>query len=35
MDGGLVLYNIKVELKENKYRYTLTDFLLKAASSSP
>jgi hypothetical protein len=35
MDGGVVLYNIKIELKENKYRYTLTDFLLKATSRYP
>jgi hypothetical protein len=34
-DGGIIQYNIKLELKENKYRYTLTDFNLKAASRSP
>lgn len=34
-DAGQVWYTIKVELKENKYRYTLTDFTLKAASRSP
>jgi len=35
MDGGLIIYLIKIELKENKYRYTLTDFNLKAASRFP
>lgn len=35
MDGGQVLYQIKMELKENKYRYTLTDFNLKGASRYP
>ena len=34
-DGGLILYQIKLELKENKYRYTLTDFNLKATSKFP
>lgn len=35
MDGGLIIYLIKIELKENKFRYTLTDFNLKAASRFP
>jgi len=35
LDGGLIIYLIKIELKENKYRYTLTDFNLKAASRFP
>ena len=35
IDGGQVLYDIKMELKDNKYRYTLTDFLLKANSRYP
>jgi hypothetical protein len=35
MDGGQVMYDIKLEFKENKYRYTLTDFLLKSASRYP
>lgn len=35
MDGGQVQYDIRIEFKENKYRYTLTDFLLKAASRYP
>jgi len=34
-DGGLVLYQIKMELKDNKYRYTLTDFNLKGQSRYP
>jgi hypothetical protein len=34
-DAGLITYQIKIELKENKYRYTLTDFNLKTASRSP
>ncbi|MCX6280993.1 MAG: DUF4468 domain-containing protein [Bacteroidetes bacterium] len=34
-DGGLVTYQIKIEFKDNKYRYTLTDFNLKLASRFP
>lgn len=34
-DGGMILYQIKIELKDNKYRYTLTDFNLKGASRFP
>ncbi|MEI7896427.1 MAG: DUF4468 domain-containing protein [bacterium] len=34
-EGGTILYQIKMELKENKYRYTLTDFNLKGASRFP
>ena len=34
-DGGLVLYQIKFELRDNKYRLTLTDFLLKSNSRFP
>ena len=34
-DAGMITYTIKLELKDNKYRYTLTDFNLKAASRSP
>jgi len=34
-DGGQILYQIKMELKENKYRYTLTDFNLKSTSRFP
>ncbi len=35
MEGGLVIYNLKLEFKENKFRYTITDFNLKAASRFP
>jgi hypothetical protein len=34
-DGGMIQYSIKLELKDNKYRYTLTEFNLKAASRYP
>lgn len=34
-DAGLIQYQIKIELRENKYRYTLTDFNLKANSRFP
>jgi hypothetical protein len=34
-DGGIVSYQVKIELKENKYRYTLTDFNLKGTSRYP
>lgn len=34
-DAGQIVYVIKLELKENKYRYTLTDFNLKGASRFP
>jgi hypothetical protein len=34
-DGGVIQYQIKMELKDNKYRYTLTDFNLKGASRFP
>jgi hypothetical protein len=34
-DGGMVTYQIRLEFKENKYRYTLTDFNLKTASRFP
>lgn len=32
---GLVNYSVKIECKENKYRYTITDFNLKQASKFP
>jgi hypothetical protein len=40
MDGikklaGYVNYSVKIECKENKYRYTVTDFTLKQASKFP
>jgi hypothetical protein len=34
-EGGLLLYQIKMEMKDDKYRYTLTDFNLKGASRFP
>jgi hypothetical protein len=34
-EGGVIQYQIKMELKDNKYRYTLTDFNLKGASRFP
>jgi hypothetical protein len=34
-DAGIINYVIKLELKENKYRYTLTEFNLKANSKYP
>jgi hypothetical protein len=34
-EGGMVLYQIRLELKDNKYRYTLTDFNLKGVSRIP
>ncbi|MEI6434479.1 MAG: DUF4468 domain-containing protein [Bacteroidota bacterium] len=34
-DAGQISYQIKLELKENKYRFTLTDFNLKGASRFP
>jgi hypothetical protein len=34
-EGGLILYQIKLELRDNKYRYTVTDFNLKATSRFP
>ncbi|MDP1622960.1 MAG: DUF4468 domain-containing protein [Bacteroidales bacterium] len=34
-DAGQISYQIKLEIKENKYRYTLTDFNLKEASRFP
>lgn len=35
VEGGMVLYVIKIEFKDNRYRYTLTDFSLKTASRFP
>lgn len=34
-NAGLILYELKLEFKDNKYRYTLTDFNLKGESRSP
>jgi hypothetical protein len=35
MEAGLITYTIRLEFKSDKYRYTLTDFTLKAASRFP
>jgi len=35
INAGRILYSFKVEFKENKYRYTITDFVLKKASRYP
>ena len=34
-DGGIVTYLIKIEFKDNRYRYIVTDFNLKLASRFP
>jgi len=34
-DAGMITYVIKLEFKENRFRYTLTDFNLKLASRYP
>ena len=33
--AGIIVYGIRLELKEDKYRYTLTDFNLKGTSRYP
>lgn len=35
LNAGLVVYTIRLEFKDNRYRYTLTDFNLKGASRFP
>jgi hypothetical protein len=35
LEGNIVLYTIKIEFKENRFRYTITDFSLKMASRYP
>jgi hypothetical protein len=35
LDAGIVTYAIKLEFKDNKYRYILNDFNLKAVSRVP
>ena len=32
LDGGMVLYSFVIELKDGRYRYTITDFVLKKTS---
>ncbi len=34
-DGGVVMYDIKMEFKPGKYRYTLNNFNLRAVSRAP
>jgi hypothetical protein len=34
-DAGMVYYDLRLEFKENKYRYTLTNFTLKGISRIP
>lgn len=34
-DAGLVMYNFRIEFKDGRYRYTITDFVLKKASRYP
>jgi hypothetical protein len=34
-DGGIITYAIKLEFKDNKYRYTLNDFNVKSVSRFP
>jgi len=33
--AGVILYTIRIEFKEDRYRYTLTDFNLKSSSRFP
>lgn len=35
LNAGLVIYTIRLEFKDNRYRYTITDFNLKGASRFP
>jgi prolyl oligopeptidase PreP (S9A serine peptidase family) len=35
VNAGMVFYDIRLEFKENKYRYTLTNFALKSTSRVP
>lgn len=34
-DGGIITYAIKLEFKDNRYRYTMNDFNVKAVSRFP
>jgi hypothetical protein len=34
-DGGIITYALKLEFKDNRYRYTLNDFNVKAVSRFP
>ena len=35
LNAGMVVYTIRIEFKEDRYRYTMTDFNLKGASRFP
>ncbi len=35
LDGAMVLYSFVIELKDGRYRYTITDFVLKKTSRYP
>jgi hypothetical protein len=35
VDAGLINYHFIIEMKENKYRYTVTDIYLKSATNKP
>lgn len=35
VNAGMVFYDIRLEFKENRYRYTLTNFALKSTSRVP
>ena len=35
IDAGIILYDLSLEFKENRYRYTLTNFTVKAESRIP
>lgn len=34
-EAGMILYSVKIEFKENRYRYTVDNFLLKQVSRYP
>lgn len=34
-DGGMVLYTVRIEMKDGRYRYTITDFDLRRATRFP
>lgn len=35
VDAGLINYDFKIEMKDNKYRYTITDIYLKSTTNKP
>lgn len=35
LDGGIITYALKLEFKDNRYRYTLNDFNVKSVSRFP